>query len=78
MPSLPGVTETPALRAQERAEFLSPLAETVARENLRNYQELYQLPLVAGVLALLAKLAVGADRFKRAKMLPRIWVDKPR
>ena len=31
MPSLPGVTGTPALRAQARAEFLSPIARIALR-----------------------------------------------
>jgi len=49
-----------------REEFLRPLTESAARQDLRNYVEGYQYPLGAAILALLARFAVGAGRSRRA------------
>ena len=55
-----------------RAEVLKPLAEKLARNDLRNYHEAFHAPLAAAILALLARLAIGADRVVRRRPLPSI------
>ncbi len=57
---------------QLREEVLRPLAERMARNDLRNYDELCVVPLAAAFLALLARVALGADRFARRRTLPSI------
>jgi Ca-activated chloride channel family protein len=58
--------------ASLRDEVLNPLAEKLARNDLRNYHEAYYAPLAAAVAALLARLALAADRAVRRKPLPSI------
>lgn len=48
-----------------REEFLAPLSEAAAREDLQNYVEWYQVPLAAAVACLLGSILVGADRHRR-------------
>jgi Ca-activated chloride channel family protein len=55
-----------------REEVLRPLAEKMARNDLRNYHEAFYVPLGVAILALLARLAFGGDRFLRRKPLPSI------
>lgn len=55
-----------------RQEFLKPLAETAAREDLQNYRDWFQLPLALGIVALIARVLLGADRFRRPQTLPPI------
>jgi Ca-activated chloride channel homolog len=55
-----------------REEVLKPLAEKMARNDLRNYHEAFYIPLCVGVLALFGKLAVGADRRVQRRALPGI------
>ncbi len=55
-----------------RAEVLNPLAEKVARNDLRNYHEAYYAPLLVAMASMLARLALGADRVTRRKPLPSI------
>jgi len=55
-----------------RQEFLKPLAETAAREDLQNYREMFQVPLALSILCLIARVLLGADRFKRSQPLPAI------
>ena len=55
-----------------RAEVLAPMAEAAAREDLKNYGELYQVPLAAAFACLLGVLAVGAERFARPRKLTAI------
>lgn len=50
-----------------RAEVLRPLAETAAREDLKNYGELFQLPLALALASLLGALAAGAERFAQPR-----------
>lgn len=57
---------------QLRQEVLNPLAEKVARNDLRNYHEAYYAPLAVAMAALLGRLALGADRVTRRKPLPSI------
>ncbi len=45
-----------------RTEFLQPMAEQVARENMQNYSPWYPLPLTLALLALLGRLLLAADR----------------
>jgi Ca-activated chloride channel family protein len=55
-----------------RKEFLNPLAETAAREDLENYQEGYQAPLAVALLALVARVILAGDRARRVIPLPAI------
>jgi Ca-activated chloride channel family protein len=55
-----------------REEVLRPLAEKMARNDLRNYHEGFYAPLGVATLALLLKLAFGGDRIVRRKALPSI------
>lgn len=57
---------------QLRREVLRPLAEKSARGDLQNYREGYFVPLGVAVLAIIAKLLLGADRFARKRTLPSI------
>jgi len=57
-----------------REEFLKPLAETAAREDLQNYRDWFQIPLALAILCLLAKALLGADRTRRSTPLPAIGV----
>ena len=47
---------------QLRREFLAPLAETAAREDLQNYSEWYHVPLALATASLVASLLLGAGR----------------
>ncbi len=47
---------------QLRREVLTPMAETAAREDMKNYREFFQLPLGLAVLCLLAKVVLASDR----------------
>ncbi len=55
-----------------RSEILTPMAEAAAHEDLKNYAELYQVPLALALLCLLAKVLLGSDRFATARKLPAI------
>jgi Ca-activated chloride channel family protein len=46
-----------------REEVLNPLAEKMARNDLRNYHEAYYAPLILALLAALARLLFAANRF---------------
>ena len=64
-----------------RAEVLAPLAETAAREDMKNYGELFQVPLALALACLLGKVLLAADRFAVARRLPSIggadrWTKK--
>lgn len=48
-----------------REEFLAPLSEAAAREDLQNYVEWYQVPLSMAVACLLVSVLVGAERHRR-------------
>jgi len=48
-----------------RSEFLRPLGEASAREDLENYREAYQWPLGIAALALVLRVLLGADRARR-------------
>lgn len=58
---------------QLRSEFLAPLAETAARENLQNYREFFQIPLSLATFILIARMLLGADRFQIRLPLPSVW-----
>ena len=58
--------------AQLRQEVLQPLAEAAAKSDLKNYRELYQLPLALAVLCLLARVWLGSDRRTANRKLPAI------
>jgi hypothetical protein len=58
--------------AQLRKEVLQPLAEAAAKSDLKNYRELYQLPLALAVLCLLARVWLGSDRRTANRKLPAI------
>ena len=51
-----------------RREFLDPLAESSAREDLKNYVEIYPIPLSLALLALVAQVIVGSRRHR----IPRL------
>jgi Ca-activated chloride channel family protein len=55
-----------------REEVLRPLAEKMARNDLRNYHEAFYVPLAVAMLALLVRLGFGGDRSPRRKPLPSI------
>ena len=55
-----------------RDEFLRPLAEAAAREDMKNYTEIFQVPVALALLALLARIVLGSDRFRRPQPLPPI------
>ncbi len=55
-----------------RRDFLAPMAETAAREDLKNYAEGYQLPLALAVLAMILRFAIGANRTRLSSKLPSI------
>lgn len=55
-----------------REEVLRPLAEKSARNDLRNYHELYFAPLGVAILALLLRFFLAGERFTRRKPLPSI------
>lgn len=57
---------------QLREEVLRPLAEKAARQELENYREGFFVPLGLALMALVAKLLSGADRFVRRRPLPGI------
>jgi len=62
---------------QLREDVLRPLAEKEARDDLQNYREGFVLPLSVAIVALLARLLIGADRFARRRVLPNILGAKP-
>lgn len=47
-----------------RSEFLQPLAEQMARENLQNYTPWFPVPLALALAALIARLLLAADRVR--------------
>ena len=49
-----------------RTEFLQPMAEQVARENMQNYSPWYPLPLSLALLAMVARLLLAANRTRAA------------
>lgn len=55
-----------------RADVIEPLAEKVARNDLRNYHEAYYAPLSVAIMALFARITLGADRALRRRPLPSI------
>ncbi|MEI6342067.1 MAG: VWA domain-containing protein [Verrucomicrobiota bacterium] len=61
-----------------RTEFLKPLAEAAAREDMQNYTEAFQIPLALALLSLVARILLGADRVRRAQPLPPIGAHLPR
>ena len=58
-----------------RKEFLAPLAETAARENLQNYRELFQIPLALALICMIFKLFLSANRFVNRPSLPSIYTQ---
>lgn len=55
-----------------REEVLRPLAEKMARNDLRNYHEGFYAPLGLAILALIVKVVFGGDRVLRRRPLPSI------
>ena len=55
-----------------RREVLNPMAEAAAKSDLKNYRELFQLPLGLAVLCLLAKVWLGSDRRSAGRKIPAI------
>jgi Ca-activated chloride channel family protein len=47
---------------QLRKEVLEPMSEAAAKEDMKNYRELYQLPLALALACLLGKVLLAADR----------------
>ncbi|HAB16073.1 MAG TPA: VWA domain-containing protein [Verrucomicrobiota bacterium] len=47
---------------QFRREVLEPMTEAAAREDLKNYRELFQIPLALAVACLLGQIALSAER----------------
>jgi Ca-activated chloride channel family protein len=52
---------------QFRSEVLQPMAEAAAREDLKNYTELYQVPLALALAGLLGQLLLAAERRTTAR-----------
>jgi hypothetical protein len=50
-----------------RVEELNPLAEKIARNDLRNYHEAYYSPLLVALAAAVGRIVVGANRFVRKR-----------
>jgi Ca-activated chloride channel homolog len=48
-----------------RDEVLRPLAEAAAKDNLQNYSELYQIPLMLGLVCILLRLLVRPESHQR-------------
>jgi Ca-activated chloride channel homolog len=48
-----------------RREFLDPLSETTARQDLQNYSERYQFPLLAGIVCLVGRFLIAASRIRQ-------------
>ncbi len=59
---------------QLRKEVLAPLAEAAAQEDLKNYRELFQVPLGLAVLCLLAKVLLAGERRFNPRKLPAVMV----
>lgn len=59
---------------QFRKEVLAPMTEAAAREDLKNYQELFPLPLALAVACLLGQVVLAAER----RMKPRRLVSVAR
>jgi Ca-activated chloride channel family protein len=57
-----------------REEFLKPLAETAAREDLQNYRDWFQLPLCLSIACLLGRIFLAADRARRPQLPTAIGV----
>lgn len=51
-----------------RREFLAPLAESSAREDLKNYVEAYPVPLTLALLVLGAQTVIGTRRHRRPRL----------
>jgi Ca-activated chloride channel family protein len=60
-----------------RKEFLAPLAESAAREDLKNYVEVYPVPLSVAIIALVSQTAIGARRHRRPRPLSAIRQSEP-
>lgn len=56
-----------------RKDVLSPMAESAARADLRQYRPLFQIPLALGLACILAILWIGADRHRRPQVLRPIY-----
>lgn len=50
-----------------RESILVPTTEAAARQDLKNYRELYQVPLALALLCLVGKIALAADRRTRSR-----------
>ena len=61
-----------------RDSVLVPTTEAVAREDLKNYRELYMFPLALALLCLVGKIVVAADRRIRGRSLPGIRETLPK
>lgn len=61
---------------QLRQEVLRPMAEAAARSDLKNYRELYQLPLALAVGCLLAKVLLASDRRRQGMRNGRMRNEK--
>lgn len=59
---------------QLRKEVLNPMAEAAAREEMKNYRELFQIPLAFAVAALLAKVLLASQRRLSGRKLPAVMV----
>lgn len=57
---------------QFRNSVLVPASEAVAREDLKNYRELYQVPLALALVCMVGKIVLAADRRTRKRSLPGI------
>lgn len=60
-----------------REEFLRPLTESAAREDLKNYGEGYPIPLGLAVAALVCRFALGVDRRRRPNAANAIRSPQP-
>ena len=52
-----------------KQEVMRPMAEAAAKDNLDNYKEICQIPLVLGLICLLARLLVRPDSHQRRPVL---------
>ncbi len=52
-----------------KQDVLRPLREAAAKDNLRNYKEIYQIPLVLGLICLLARLLVRPESHQRRAVM---------
>lgn len=61
---------------QLRQEVLRPMAEAAARSDLKNYRELYQVPLALAVGCLLAKVLLASERRRQGMKNGRMRNEK--